>query len=402
MRASTYCEVVAACLVAVLLSGCSPGYVLRAGYEEAKILWRRQPIERVLQQSDLDAATREKLTLVLDVRRFAADTLQLRAGESYASFAHVDEDQVVHVVAAAYRFRLQPYTWWFPIVGSVPYKGYFSKADAEAEAASLERKGYDTYVRPSVAFSTLGWFADPLLSTLLRYDRVTLANVIIHELLHNTTYIGGHADFDESFAEFVGSRGAIAFFAARGDEAARARAAQTWDDAVIFSDFLDRFTASLAQAYARGVAADERAQLFAAGQAEFRSLPLRSGMYHDFGAEPLNNAVILHYRLYNRQLRVFDELLRQDGSDLPRTIREVLDAVHAHRDDPFAAVRGLVRAQGQEDRVREGHDSARAFRAGRAQLAAAVHQGPSGLTTWLETARIQQCVLHFGPSRFRQ
>ena len=329
-------------LLAGCLSACSPTYVLRAGYEEAKILWRRQPIEQVLKQPDLDAATRSKLELVLEVRAFAAEILQLRAGDSYATYAHVDDNQVVHVVSAAYRFKLQPYTWWFPIVGRVPYKGYFSQADADAEAASLEHDGYDTYVRPSVAFSTLGWFADPLLSTVLRYDRVTLANIIIHELLHNTTYVAGHADFDESFADFVGHRGAILFFATRADVPARERATAQWDEAILFSDFMDPFVARLTQAYAAGVSLDERQQLFDTGQDEFRRSPLQAGRYRDFGTEHLNNAVILQYRMYSEQLHLFDDVLRQHGNDLPQTIGAVIDALRGHESDPFDAVRGLL------------------------------------------------------------
>jgi predicted aminopeptidase len=332
-------------LLASCLSACSPAYVLRAGYEEAKVLWRRQPIERVLARPDLDAVTRSKLELVLAVRAFAADTLRLRAGKSYATYAAVDEDQIVHVVAAAYRFKLEPYTWWFPIVGRVPYKGFFSKAAARAEAAALEHDGYDTYVRPSVAFSTLGWFADPLLSTVLRYDRTTLANVIIHELLHNTTYLAGHAEFDESFANFVGSRGAILFFATHGDEAARERAVTEWNDAMLFSDFLDDLTARLTRAYAAGVSPDERQRLFDVGRDEFHRVPLRSGMYRDFGGERLNNAVILQYRMYAEELRLFDDLFHQQGDDLPRTIRVVLDAVHSGGDDPFAALRATLHSQ---------------------------------------------------------
>jgi predicted aminopeptidase len=329
-------------LLASCLSACSPTYVLRAGYEEAKILWRRQPIERVLAQPDLDPALRAKLELALEVRAFAADTLHLRAGDSYSTYARVDDTQVVHVVSAAYRFKLQPYTWWFPIVGRVPYKGYFSKADADAEAAGLQGEGYDTNVRPSVAFSTLGWFADPLLSTVLRYDRVTLASIIIHELLHNTTYIAGHADFDESFADFVGHCGAIEFFKVRDDAPARAHAAAAWNEALVFSDFLDGFVARLTAAYAAGVSLEQRQQLFGAAQDEFRGLPLQASRYRDFATEALNNAVLLQYRMYTEHLRWFDDALHRHGDDLPRTIQAILDAVHAAPEDPFAAVGALA------------------------------------------------------------
>lgn len=331
-------------IFAFCLSACSPIYVLRAGYEEAKILWRRQPIEELLQRSDLDAETHSKLELVLAVRAFARDTLHLKADSSYATFARVDANQVVHVVSAAYRTRLEPYTWWFPIIGRVPYKGYFSKDSAEAEAAELEGDGYDTYVRPSVAFSTLGWFADPLLSNLLRYDRVTLANVIIHELLHNTSYIGGHADFDESFANFVGTRGAMAFFAERGDTPALQQATSVWDDTLLFSEFLGRFAAHLRDAYASGLSAPERQQLFSGGQEEFRQLAFRTTLYSEFGTQQLNNAVILHHLLYADRLREFDDLLRQEQDDLARTVTTVLQAVRSNRGDPFVAVENVLRS----------------------------------------------------------
>jgi predicted aminopeptidase len=331
-----------ACLLLLLcllvLSACSPAYVLRAGYEEAKILWRREPIERMLQRADLDAAMRAKLELALAVRVFARDTLHLRVDHSYATFARVDADAMVHVVTAAYRLRLEPYTWWFPIVGRVPYKGFFSQSAADGEAADLERQGYDTAVRPSVAFSTLGWFADPLVSTLLRYDRAVLADIIIHELLHNTSYLAGRAEFDESFANFVGSRGAILFFASRGDEGAAHEASTVWNDTLQFSDFLGRFTARLRAAYASGVTLAERQELFAAAQDEFRRLPLQTLMYRDFGTRQLNNAVILQHLTYADRLQVFERLFAQEGNDLQRTIAVVLQIVHKRVDDPFAAV----------------------------------------------------------------
>lgn len=337
------------------LSACSPTYVLRAGYEEAKILWRRQPIQTMLQRPDLDFDTRAKLELVLAVRAFAADALHLKADGSFVSFARVDANQVVYVVSAAYRTRLEPYTWWFPIVGRVPYKGFFSKSAAEEEAACLEREGYDTYTRPSAAFSTLGWFADPLLSNLLRYDRVTLANIIIHELLHNTIYIAGHADFDESFANFVGTRGAMLFFAARHEASALREATASWDDTLLFSDFLGRFTTHLRETYASGIGAPERERLFSEAQEEFRHLPFRTALYADFGTQRLNNAVILQYLMYAGRLSEFYDLLQQRRNDLAGTIQTVIKAVHGCRGDPFAAVEGV--AHGQAEQARRDHCS---------------------------------------------
>jgi len=323
---------------ALALSGCgAPLYVLRSGYEEARILWRRQPIEQLLEQPDLDPDTRRKLVLTLDVRAFARDALGLNVGGSFRSFARVDADQVVYVVVAAHRDRLELKTWWFPIIGSVPYKGFFERERADRAAAELEGEGFDTLVQPSLAFSTLGWFDDPLLSNLLRYDRVSLASVIIHELTHNTRYLPGQSAFNESLANFVGYRGAVAFFKARHDAEGARHAEQLWHDALVFSDFLGKLVDRLQVEYARGIGTAERQRLFREFQAELRELPLETNLYRDFGEGDLNNARILHYHLYNDQLALFQRLLDRRHDDLRATIATVLRVVDG-APDPFAAV----------------------------------------------------------------
>src|SRR5690606_29809700 len=131
---------------------------------------------------------------------------------------------VTGVQTCALPICFEPYTWWFPIVGRVPYKGFFDFDEAHEQARRLDARGYDTYVRPSAAFSTLGWFNDPVLNTVLRYSDVDLVQTVIHELTHNTIYIAGQAGFNESFATFVGDRGAAAFFCdMEGPEGERCR-----------------------------------------------------------------------------------------------------------------------------------------------------------------------------------
>ena len=116
------------------------------------------------------------------------------------------------VLSAAYRDRLEAYRWWFPIVGRLPYKGFFKRDDALGRRDDFAARGFDTYLRPASAFSTLGWFNDPLLSTTVRADTALLVNTVIHELSHNTLFVAGNAEFSESFASFIGARGAEAFF----------------------------------------------------------------------------------------------------------------------------------------------------------------------------------------------
>ena len=173
---------------------------------------------------------RSKLETVLSVREFAGAKLGLNTGGAYLTVTQVDPGAIVHIVMAAPRDSLDPYTWWFPVVGSVPYRGYFEQSQADAEARKMEAAGYDTMVRSAVAFSSLGFFDDPLLSNLLQLDRVELASVIIHELFHRTYFLPGHVMFDESAATWVGARGAVEFFEATegvdSRDAAQARSMQ--------------------------------------------------------------------------------------------------------------------------------------------------------------------------------
>ena len=134
----------------LLVCSCSPGYVIRAAYEEGKILWRRKPIAEVLLTEDLDPVLRAKFETVLDVREFAKAELGLRVGGSYASYSHVDRPVLSHLLTAVPKTDFQPYTWWFLFVGSVPYKGYFDRGDAAQAAQELEETGHDTTIRPEI------------------------------------------------------------------------------------------------------------------------------------------------------------------------------------------------------------------------------------------------------------
>ena len=173
---------------------CSPVYVVKAGIAEARILRARRPIHEVLADTTVDADTRNKLAWVMEARRFAATDLGIDVGESYTMYTQLDRDTLAMVVTAAYRDRLVPKTWWFPIVGTVPYKGHFSLESALREEAGLAEKGFDTYVLPTAAFSTLGWFNDPLLSSVLRTDDVEVVATVLHELSHNFLFVPGQVE----------------------------------------------------------------------------------------------------------------------------------------------------------------------------------------------------------------
>lgn len=335
--------------VSAVFGGCSPFYVMRAAYEEGKILWRREPITDYLTRADLNPDVQEKLRLVLAVRDYARDALKLNVGGSYSTYSYVDTPDLTHIVMAAPQTELTPYTWWFLIVGRVPYKGFFSKEEALAEAKGLQDKGYDTYIRTTAAFSTLGWFADPLLGHLLRYDKVTLANVVFHELFHNTVYVKGAGAFNESVANFIGHRAAIDFFRQRDGETSReyTEAVRAWDQEKEFAGFLDGLVATLNELYRRDIPLEDklrlRQEVFSRSKAEWtrRVSTGAAARFRGFARQPLNNAVLMHYIIYLKNLDLFEALYDAEGSNLARFIAAIREPLQKGG-EPFAVVQSLL------------------------------------------------------------
>ena len=336
-------------MIAILcagLAGCEAGYLTRAAYEQGRLLWNRHPIAQELARRDLDPDLREKLETVIKVGRFAQDQLGLNVGTSYRTVTQVDEGAIIWVVMAAPKDSLKPYTWWFPIVGAVPYRGYFDAAQANAEAAEFQDEGYDTLVRSAVAFSSLGFFSDPLLSNLLKLDRVQLAGVIFHELFHRTYYLASDAMFDESAATWVGDRAAAEYFASAGGrdcaDAISARAIVQSD--LRFADFLQREEARLLTLYGSNLPAAEivrrREPLMTQIQTDYAKLkPSLSALERfDLDQEPINNAVLINYGIYFHDLDNFAALDRKHEGDLRATIQTIIALARAHPEDPFFAI----------------------------------------------------------------
>ena len=331
------------------VSGCSPLYVLRAAYEEGKILWRREPITDFVEKPGTDADTKEKLGLVLAVRDYADKTLKMNVGGSYSSYSYVDRPDLTYILTAVPKTELKPYTWWFLFVGRVPYKGYFSVEDANRATAELQREGYDTIIRTAAAFSTLGWFDDPLLSNLLRYDEVTLANVIFHELLHNTLYVKGSAAFNESLANFVGGHAAIDFFHDKFGEgsAEHQRAVLAWQGELEFANFLEGVTNTLNALYASNIPLEDklrlREEVFARSKREWvrRFADPETYRSRNFLQQPFNNAVIIQYTLYLKNLKLFEALYDAEGKSLTRLIDSIREAV-SKGGEPFEQLQALI------------------------------------------------------------
>lgn len=352
MRASRWVVFLAGGL---LLAGCSPVYVAKAGWAQARILASREPLHQVILDPATDPRTAGKLALVLEAREHAARELGfVNMGESYTSLARLPSDTLALVLSAAYRDRLAFRTWWFPVTGHVPYRAYFSEAGALAARDQMEAEGYDTYLRPTAAFSTLGWFADPLYSTLLRLDEVGLVETVLHELAHNHLFLPGQGRFNESWATFAGHAGARAFFCSRPgggpDTVWCQRAEDRWADAMDISRYLDALEVDIRALYARDDLSTpeilaQRDVLYEDALARFLEEVqprLRATRYAYLGGEPLNNATLLARTLYFHRLSDFQRLLDMEGGDLRRVLSRIREEAPA-AGNPFDILPGGAR-----------------------------------------------------------
>jgi len=296
---------------------------------QVAILARQRAVEDVLQDAHLTPQERQKIRLILDVRAFAINQLGLHDSSSYTTFVRLDRPYVSYTLTAAPPDALTPYVWRFPFLGRMPYKGFFDRDYALREQRQLEQEGYDTYVRGVRAYSTLGYFTDPILSPMLAYDNFFLINTLIHEMLHQTVWIKGSVSFNESLAQFVGERGTLAYLAQRYgvDAPEYQRYRDQRADALVFAEYMqalmERLEALYREPLSRADKLRQRAQIFAQAVTAYADvLPrLKSTDYRAFLArQPLNNAVLLAFRVYHRDPTFFEQALAEQGGDLRRMI----------------------------------------------------------------------------------
>lgn len=303
------------------LTGCSPFYVMRAAYEESKILLNREKITDVLEDQGRDPEQQRKLKLVLEARQFAKE-IGLKPGKSYTRFTNVDRDVLSWIVMGSKPDSFELYTWWFPIVGSVPYKGYFELDDAKAAAKRLEDKGYEVWVRGTDAFSTLGWFNDPILSTTLKRSDPEIVNTVIHETFHRTVWIKGSAAINETAANFVGCQGAIEFYQARGDSRQTDTTKLILAQQLELSQMIGDLYAALRKLYDSDLSREEK---IAKREVVFKkhTTKLRKKYPKIKILSKINNAEIMQLYLYLKGLDRFQELYEEAGSDWQKFIEKV-------------------------------------------------------------------------------
>jgi predicted aminopeptidase len=186
-------------------------YGIRQGMGQLEIVWNARPVEEFLQDPSFPDSLKQKLRLIDEIRKYAIDSLGLKDTKNYKTLYDQKNQEVMWVVQACEPFALQPKVWDFPIVGTVPYKGFFNKEKALNLRKELETEGYDVSVRNPGGWSTLGWFTDPILSGMLDRSEGDLASLIIHEMVHATVFVKDDVDFNENLADFIGDTAAYYF-----------------------------------------------------------------------------------------------------------------------------------------------------------------------------------------------
>jgi predicted aminopeptidase len=338
------------------LAGCEPlAYVAHVAQGQLSIQGQADPIDDVLASGRLSDEEEEKLRLVVSARQFAVETIGLDAGDSYTTFYDTAGDPLAFNLSAAHRDALTPYVWAFPIVGEVPYLGFFDEEYLRRVEQMYIDAGLDTYTYELDAYSTLGLFADPVRSPMLQRGVLSLAETVIHELLHNTIWRTDATTFNESLATFVGRTGAVQFLREEfGDDSGWPEVATAYyADLDAVNAFLLELYHELDAYYAQPLSAAEkiagREAVYQAGRERFVDEVLPTLNYPDvfagYAELPTNNAWMLgHYR-YNLDLAVFEAVYKAVGEDWPAALN-VFRAAAAAPDDPFDYLRAWLAERG--------------------------------------------------------
>lgn len=337
--------------LAIAWPGSVPGYLLQQGVFGAELLWGRVPVASVADDPRFTASQRERLAWIPEIQGYG-QRIGLATTDKY-TVINPDWDRKIWNVSACDPLAFRPVAWRFPIVGALPYIGFFRESDAYAWATDMRGEGLDVYVRTAGAFSMLGWFTDPVLPDMLAWSEHQLAGTLLHEDTHATLWVPGSAEFNESFANFVGEKAALGYLAERyGDDSPEVAAAR--------SRLVDQdtFVATLHDIHVRldAVYADPAlspTEKMAKKRAIFAALPVdiarapfqnpapwvrwaRSGTW--------NNARMIQFRTYHRSLDQFQVVLDANGGDLAAFIANI-DAITRDARDPYVALAEAVSQQ---------------------------------------------------------
>jgi predicted aminopeptidase len=335
----------------LLLNGCANiGYYLQSVSGQLE-LWRRErPIQDLVEDQATPDPLRRKLKTVLEIRAFASRELGLPDNRSYRLYADLKRPYVVWNVFAAQEFSVQPMQWCFMLVGCVSYRGYFAKEDADRFAAEYAGQGNDVYIGPVPAYSTLGWFPDPVLNTFVHYPDVEIARLIFHELSHQVVYVRDDTVFNESFAVAVEQEGVRRWLGGHGDDAQHTAFERTQRIRAGFVQLVRKYRGQLDALYKTNLAPEamraRKAEIFKALEHEYESVKKQdwggfAGYDAWFGRKP-NNAQLASVAIYTQMVPAFQALLAREGGDLARFYAAVKELALLPKEERNARLAALA------------------------------------------------------------
>ena len=315
----------------VALTGCdTAAYYAQAFRGQAEMWQATRPIDDVMSDPEVPAALKERLQRAARIREFASQELGLPDNRTYRGYADLKRPYVVWNVFAAEPLSVKPRQWCFPIAGCVAYKGFFSRADADAQAATLRAAGDDVFIGGVPAYSTLGFLNDPVLNTFIHYPPAELARLIFHELAHQVVYVRDDTEFNESFAVAVEREGVRRWMDRYGLPAELEVFNRAQQRRAAFQELASRYRERLEKIYASVLSADEKLvrkrEVFAELAAEYESFKQSwNGFkgYDPWLGPDANNASLASISVYTQLVPAFQALLEAAGNDLPGFYGEV-------------------------------------------------------------------------------
>ena len=312
-------------VLALLTTGCdTTRYYRQAIAGQYQIVARQEKISTLLARTNTPPELRGKLELVWHLREFAEHELHLKTGGHYAKYADLGRPFVVWNVYAAPEFSVEPKRWWYPVVGRLKYRGFFAEADARACAAQLAQEGYDAHVGGTEAYSTLGYFKDPVLNTFIHHASADLAETLFHELAHQRLFASGDTDFNEAFATTVGEEGARRWLAQHGDVSARAEFELDLQRQRQFVALVLKARDALKKVYDNATTDEAKRaakeQVLAQLRDDHERLKIAWSGYRGYDRwfqRPINNARLNTVATYFTLVPAFQQLLAKHGGDLP-------------------------------------------------------------------------------------
>jgi predicted aminopeptidase len=315
-------------ILTFLGSGCRLSYLIHAGAGQFRLLYHSIRVEDALQDDSLSPEQKDRLRLVARIKDFGEKELGLKQTKNYQKIYLKSHHPPIYTVYAAPKDRLIRITWWFPVVGNMPYLAFFNPESAQTEKNRLLKKNLDVTLGVADAYSTLGWFKDPVTLNLIEGSTVGLVDTILHEMTHTTLYVKGQGEFNEGLAVLVGKVGAHLFLEKNYGPAHpfTIKAKESIEDERIFSSFLAWLLNRLEHVYDSPLPYQQkltaREEIFLASLEDFNQLrdTLQTGRFTYFGRAGLNNAYLLSVGLYHRHFHLFEAVLRQKENSFRETL----------------------------------------------------------------------------------